>query len=613
MLLSDKELLRFGHLENELGELIGASFHLLPATDQEACQKVILSLYEEEKWGEEGRPRWVDKLIYDYLVWVPGIFRLPQAQSLIEQQRTWFGASRPSPRIHSWGGMVGASVSLERLLQMDNAQLYRLLSYYGDFDVDRSSHPGDHNMGGRRMIERVLSEAATYDPMRYLGILRELDLHGLSSSYSVSILQGVANHLLYRFGKLRPVREGWKPIEPPPARSSLAQTLVDISERFDSVWQDGYAISHILEACCEVVEDPALADRLVFLLFRLFRHPDPEETRQRIFSGNKKGVTSSDLRHDAINSVRGVGAGAAMTLCTRFLEKGMELPELLFPLLRHYARDHVLAVRAALLDHLPYLTNKRHDWGWQLFNDIFRDPQILLWSLAERHLYYQYGEYFEKVAPCLDRIRSEAPNEAGSTWGRITALASLSGHVAQESLFEQLNKMNNPMAWKGVAEVFSANLDQHETQCMQGLFRILKRGDVDKKTLRAVGHAFASGKDGRLLDSQFAILFIASMKFDGDGYVHSELTDWIAYLSGRDSIAALDVCECLVEKLEITGVTTDNLLNTESLVAALANIFREADESDDKEMILRAVRLQDHFLRMDIRGMDDFFEQAVKL
>ena len=496
---------------------------------------------------------------------------------------------------------------------MDDVRLFHLLSYYGDYDADRSSHPGDHNIGGRRMVEGVLSEAATYDPMRYLEILPELDLHGLSGSYSVSILEGVSNHLRYRFGRLRPARKGWKPIEPPPSGPLLAQTLLGISERFDAVWQDGYAISHIVQACCEVVEDVELANRLVFLLFRLLRHPDPEETRQRLFSKDKKGITSSDLRHDAINSVRGVGAGAAMTLCTRFLEKGMEPPELLFPLLRHYAQDHVLGVRAALLDGLPLLTHKRHAWGWQLFNDIFRDSQTLLWPLAERHLYYQYNEHFDKVAPCLDRIRKEAPNEGGSTWGRITALASLSGYVAQDSLFEQLEKTDNPKEWKGVAQVFAANLDQHEGLGMQGLFRILERDEVDKKTLSAVGHAFDPGKNGHMLDSHFAILFIGAMKFDSNGYAHSKLIDWIAYLAGKDTIEALNVCECLMEKLETTGTAVVNLWHTESLVAALANILREADETDDEKMIRRAVRLQDQFLRMDMRGMDEFFEKAEKL
>ena len=59
------------------------------------------------------------------------------------------------------------------------------------------------------------------------------------------------------------------------------------------------------------------------------------------------------------------------------LEKGIDPPELLFPLLRRCARDPVASVRAALLDHLPYLTSRRHVLGWQLFRDIFRESQTI--------------------------------------------------------------------------------------------------------------------------------------------------------------------------------------------------------------------------------------------
>lgn len=376
-----------------------------------------------------------------------------------------------------------------------------------------------------------------------------------------------------------------------------------------------YEVGHLVVACCEVIDDFESAERLVFLLFRLLRHPDPEEDRQRIFSSEKKGITSDDIRHDAINCVRGVSAGAAMTLCTRFLEMDLKLPELLFPLLRHYARDHVLAVRAALLYGLPYLTYKHHTLGWQLFQDIFREQQIHLWPLAERQLYYEYNRNFDKVSPCLDRIREEALNEAGGTWGRITALSHLSGHVTQDSLFDKLEEMNNPNAWKGVAEVFVANLDQHQHEelCIQGLSLLIEKNEVDNGMLKIVGQAFAPGKSGRLLDIHFAIRFIRAMKFDDYGNNFSGLVKWIADLAGRDSIAALEVCECLMNKLEAGVATTYYLFEAEPLVVALANILREADETDDEKMIHRAVRLQDQFLRMDISGMENFFEEAGKL
>ncbi|MCI5183957.1 MAG: hypothetical protein D3921_15805, partial [Candidatus Electrothrix sp. AW1] len=440
--LADKKLLSYGKLKYELGELARTSFHLLNDLDQELFQRTILSLYDDEDWGEE---RWVLKKKYDYLICIPAIFRLPEVQHFIEQLSPTLDSPLPMPQIYSRGGCWGGSpISLENLLSLSNLQLYRLLLHYDGYSDDHSSHPADHFRGGQEEITRTLSEAAAYDPLRYFSLLPEFEKQGLNSSYIVSILQGIGNHLLYRFGNVKPAGKEWKHIEPPPNGLAIAETLINSAEQFPPLWQDGYGISHIIEACCEVVEDTPSAERLVFLLFRLRKHPNPEKCR-------------SDLRFDAINCVRGVAAGATMTLCNRLLKKEIELPELLFPLLRHYALDHVLSVRAALMNGLPFLTSKRHAWGWQLFEDIFRDAPTLLWPLAERHLYHQYHNHFDKVSPCLDRIQQEAPHEAGEAWGRIATLSSLAGHLSQDSLFAQLEQADQPKQWKGAAQVFAAN------------------------------------------------------------------------------------------------------------------------------------------------------------
>ncbi|MCI5224287.1 MAG: hypothetical protein D3924_16870, partial [Candidatus Electrothrix sp. AR4] len=449
-LILNKNLLHHGFLEYELGELAGISFHLLTDSDQKLFQHTVLSLYDDEDWNAEK----VRQKKYDYLVWIPDVFRLAKTKNLIRQ---FPETPLPTPQVHSWitiwDGSKKSSINLDDFLQLSSISLYNLLVSEQD---DLRSHLGEHCIGGQEEISRTLSKAAAYNPLRYFNLMLEFDRQGLNASYSVSILQGIADHLRYRFGRLRPSDKNWQPVEPAPDVDILAEILLNTAERFDPVWQDGYAISHIIEACCEVIEDTASAERLIFLLFRLCKHPDPEKIDQRIFSQGKEGITTEDILSDALNRVRGVAAGAAMTLANRLLEKEIELPELLFPLLRHYALDHVQSVRAALLQGLPFLTSKRPAWGWQLFEDIFRDAPTLLWPLAERHLYHQYHNHFEKVAPCLDRIQQEAPTEAGEAWGRIATLSSLAGHLPQESLFAQLEQAGQPKQWKGAAQVFAA-------------------------------------------------------------------------------------------------------------------------------------------------------------
>ena len=610
-LLTDKNLLRYGRLEHELGELAGSSFHLLNDSDQEIFQRTVLSLYDDKDYSNE---RWVQQKRYDYLVWIPAIFRLPEVQCLIDQLTPPLGSLLPTPQIYLQGGWVGSPISLDNLLLLSDSFLYCLLLHYDGYRYRHSSHPGDRLKGGQEEITRTLSEAAAYDPLRYFALLPEFEEQGLSASYAVSILQGIADHLRYRFGRLQPPNgKDWKHIKPPPDGLALAEILIKSAEQFAPLWQDGYAISRIIEACCEVIEDAASAERLVFLLFRLRKHPDPEKDEQRIFDQGKEGITSDDVFHDAFNRVRGVAAGAAMTLCTRLLEKEIEPPELLFPLLRHYALDHVLSVRAALMNGLPFFAHKCHAWGWQLFEDIFRDTPTLLWPLAERHIYHQYHNHFDKVAPCLERIQQEAPTEAGEAWGRIATLASLTGHLSQDSLFAQLEETNIAKQWEGAAEVFAANIERHNDACINGLLRILEREENNQETLNAVSNAFNLEKNGKMLDASFAVLFIKKMQTDGNRLHCSQLFDWIAWLAQKDTKAAIKVCEVLMEKFTASGAVLNQLWHSEPLLAALNNILREADESEDEAMIKRAVRLQDQFLRMDINGMEEFLVQAAKL
>jgi hypothetical protein len=566
---------------------------------------------------------WVQQERYDYLVWIPVIFRLPETQQLIEQLAPPIGSRLPLPQVYCSSIDNGPILPLEQLLQLSNTQLYRLLSYFDILSADEASTlVGNKNSRQnvyRRMrrwnrVEEVLSKATAYDPLRYFALLPELEGQGLSASYAVSILQGIANHLRYRFGRLQPPNgKEWKHVDPPPDGLVLAEILLKQAEQFDALWQDGYAISHIIKACCEVVEDVASAERLVFLLFRLRRHPDPEKTEQRIFTQGKEGITSDDVFRDAFNRVRGVAAGAAMTLCTRLLEKEIEPPELLFPLLRHYAFDPVLSVRAALLQGLPFLTSKRHAWGWQLFEDIFRDAPTLLWPLAGHHLYYQYRNHFDKVAPCLARIQQEAPAEAGEVWGSIAAFASLSGHLTQDSLFAQLEKAKQPKQWEGAAEVFSANIERRNDACMKGLLRILEREENDQETLSAVDHAFDLKKNGKLLDASFAVRFIKKMQLDSKGHRYLKLFDWIAWLAQKDVKDSLEVCEYLIEKIADSSTAANDLWHSEPLLAALKSILQEADESDDAAMINRAVRLQDQFFRIDLHGIEAFLNESEKL
>jgi len=50
--------------------------------------------------------------------------------------------------------------------------------------------------------------------------------------------------------------------------------------------------------------------------------------------------------------------------------------------------------------------------------------------------------------------------------------------------------------------------------------------------------------------------------------------------------------------------------NPKPLMAALNEILREADETDNSELIQRAIRLQDSFLELNVHRIVDFLDSA---
>jgi hypothetical protein len=210
-------------------------------------------------------------------------------------------------------------------------------------------------------------------------------------------------------------------------------------------------------------------------------------------------------------------------------------------------------------------------------------------------------------------MQKESP-QAADAWGRIMTLATLSGHIKQDDLFGQLKTMNSIQAWEGAAQVFAANLDRHQDDglCINGLKHILKSGDSSEQIFSTVRHAFDPKRHGRYLDEEFALLYIEAINPVGRHHDFHDFLDWIADLASRDPLAALTVCEKLVSKLSDLGSPLQ-IWRTESLISALSTILREADETDDVSLIQRAVNLQDQFLRLDIRGIEDYFEDAGRL
>jgi hypothetical protein len=228
------------------------------------------------------------------------------------------------------------------------------------------------------------------------------------------------------------------------------------------------------------------------------------------------------------------------------------------------------------------------------------------------------------VSQYLERIFQEGMEEAGDAWGRISALACLSGHITQDLVFERLQLVADcKSAWEGVAQVFTTNLyiPEHTDTCYTGILKILEVGkdrlpsgilvmiskyfpdeiDIDEKTDR-------ERVDYKILNDLFEkILCVHNL----DQLYSFGIPQYLSKLSRVNPLDALQLLELSALKLK-GEVNSAWILDSEYTIMALKEIFAEVEDSPDMELINRAINLQDLFLELNINGMDNFLDKAAR-
>jgi len=597
-LLQDEQLFRHSDLSYELGKLMHMAYPKISQSAREANQTMILLLVSERKEYEKEYSFGVYRDLFYLCLSIPSIFRNSQIQEFIDNGETYFGYTSFEPNIYMRGGLIMPPLSPQDLLKLSDRGIFQLLRYYqthqnGDLFV------GKDMVGGLGGVKGILCDACSLHPERFVILFTQFIEENLHKSYVYNIVEGVTLHLRYRFGNLRPTQQ-WEPIEPLPEQETLAATLLNWLERYEIIWEDGNTVSEALEACCEVLIDSESAERLSLLLFWLYaKYSSDRDIR----------VNNQDLASVALSSIHGVAAQSAITLCNRLLEKEQPVPELLLLLLRNVAGDTAIYVRIPVLQRLPFLMYKNPDLGWQLLAEVFKEPQSHLWQYTEMCLYYQYQNNFDRVAPYLNRLLHEGMEESSGIWGRISTLASLAGHITPLELFEAVKKNNSHAALLGVTQVFTANLNlqEHTSKCISGLFAVLESENSFDNIIREIDEGFKDNKI-TLIPRDFAFAFIKALPASTSEFDFQGFLKWLGYESCRNPLSVLELTEALVQKLET--INASQLWQTQPLILALNEILREADQTDEPQLIQRAINLQDRFLRLGVRGMEELLDRA---
>jgi len=204
---------------------------------------------------------------------------------------------------------------------------------------------------------------------------------------------------------------------------------------------------------------------------------------------------------------------------------------------------------------------------------------------------------------------NEGIGESSSIWGRISTLASLAGHISQSELFEALKKNNSHAALLGITQVFTANLSlqEHTSDCISGLLAVLEHENFSNNIIREIDECFKHNKI-TLIPRDFAFAFIEALPASTSEFDFQGFLKWLGYESCRNPLSVLELTEALVQKLET--INASQLWQTQPLISALNAILREADQTDEPQLIQRTINLQDRFLRLGVRGMEELLDSA---
>lgn len=579
-------------LSYELGTLIRAAFIYLDSQVQNEVIATIQAIGEEAATDEELRC-WILRRQAEYVFTIPCHLRSPETQSILDTYEKVYGPLIRQPSIDIYGGMVTAPFTFEVFLNASDDGVIHLLDHYSTYNRTFD----EFFVGGTREVGGQLREASSRHPSRFLQLL-VARWSNIAASFRDDIMKGIANYLAYCHGKLRP-NDKWVPIEEPDAHALASQILKEL-ERHPSHWWLNPSVAEVLEACAYVIQDEHNAARLVFWTIG-FGNLREESTVQ---GGSDPLLTAG------INMMTGRVAETLMILVNNLQEHDIVIPELLPPTLCRFASNENPAIRVLILRHLAYLQYKNPELGWKIFSLAIQDSTGL-WKHAERCLYYAYREHFDKVLPLLELIRCEGNEKDMETWGRISALSALHGHVDFANLLDDLNTLDVTEAWQGAASVWThvVNIKLHREQCLKGIEAGLK---ADSPHSVSIAQKMANIFRENTLPISVPldlIQFYFNVCENDNTYWFNE---WLNVISQRDPVFALAATEVYLDY--ITKRTKQSHYDYKNqLVQLLTRLFAEAEEReefDQGDMLNRVVSVQDSLLSLGVSSVNDWLKVA---
>lgn len=245
---------------------------------------------------------------------------------------------------------------------------------------------------------------------------------------------------------------------------------------------------------------------------------------------------------------------------------------------------------------------------WQVSGQATEAGDAAIWAEAERCLYYAYHQHYELVAPCLDRMFTAGAYEP---WGRISALACLSDHIALQDFLDSLRGVADGTAWKGAAQVFASNVGQHREACLTALIWMLEESPEPPVVTKEASHLFDEKAPIRDLPVGFFQHYFVAKEQKNSAQPRSlfHFFEWLTAIAPDSTEEALVALEALFTSPIARSFDRWELRD----MSIMNHLFAEAEErehSDGGAFLTRVIAVQDAMLRTGAYRFDEWLRDA---
>jgi hypothetical protein len=357
-------------------------------------------------------------------------------------------------------GFVGSPIEDDAAAKMTDEQWLRAVERYDSDDVE-TRVLGDNLIGGAGQLAGLMEGLARQNPVRFAELAGRFP-DSVNVRYFEAVLRGVADAGL-----------------DPQLALCLCKRCHALPSRPLGRWMPP-VIANLAEA---VLPDEVLE----IVAWYATEDPDPEEELWRTPAYGGQIFFGGSIETAAINSARGVAAGAVGRL---IFPDPARLRKLL-PTVERMVDDASIAVRAGAARALIAVLKHDRDLAIRLFLRLCEtEDELLRTDGVETFMRYGVRTHYETLSPILDRMLTSEHSEANLAGARLACIAAL--FVEQARAAAESCVRGNEVQRQGAAQVLAANLGQARFRrfCEENLTTLFDDAseDVRSKAARCFGH-----------------------------------------------------------------------------------------------------------------------------